>query len=705
MERGVSLTRISDIKALLQNELTGGLDIDSDIERARKVQLLNIVIWIGFVILLYLGLNTLQTTHTTQGLFDLSMAMVLLLLFFYRRRTGNTQTSALIGLLFVWLLFFYLFVTGGVESSGHVWLFTYPLFATFLLGGRAGTVLSIALLFCSLGFQMIFLDMEGVAKYGHIFDLRFTFCYLLITLFALFYEMVRSAIQRRMSEKNAELEEKISILRSTEEALIKSREELEQRVDQRTAALQKAVEYLQQQIAERERAERALLDSHERFAKVLEGIAADVYVADIQTYEILFVNRHMKDSLGNEALTGQTCFRAFRGLDGPCPDCSKHRILNPEGSPAGLFTWEALNPITGRWFVNYARAVAWDRGRMVRLQIATDITDRKLAEEALQKTNVTLEEKVRERTENIARINEALRTEIRQREAAQEESLRAKDAAESASRAKSEFLANMSHELRTPLNHIMGFTELVADKRVGDLNGEQQEYLHDVLGSSRHLLSLINDILDLSKVEAGKMQLERTVVDIRRLLDSSMVMVKEKAIKHGIRLEADYDSIPEMIQVDERKLKQVMYNLLSNAVKFTPDGGAVRVTAARVEERQLSGGKSPLLPGRDEAVLGGERTHLKIAVSDTGIGIRDKDLERIFAPFEQLDNSATRSYGGTGLGLSLTRRFVELHGGRIWAESEGPGKGSTIAFAIPVEVETDSPVNPSPGAVVNAGGT
>ncbi|RJR28893.1 MAG: hypothetical protein C4576_36130 [Desulfobacteraceae bacterium] len=293
--------------------------------------------------------------------------------------------------------------------------------------------------------------------------------------------------------------------------------------------------------------------------------------------------------------------------------------------------------------------------------------------------------RVKERTENIARINEALLIEIRQREVAEAEALRAKDTAEQANLAKSEFLANMSHELRTPLNHIIGFTELVADRRIGDINPQQEEYLRDVLESSRHLLSLINDILDLSKVEAGKIALEPGAVSIRSLVENSLVMVKETAMKHRIRLASEFDSVPELIRVDERKLKQVMYNLLSNAVKFTPEGGSVHVSAARLpSDGDLS--KESALDGAEDISreLGHARNHLRIAVSDTGIGIKKQDLERIFAPFEQVDCSASRKYKGTGLGLSLTRRFIELHGGRIWAESAGEGHGSTFVLIIPI---------------------
>jgi len=248
-----------------------------------------------------------------------------------------------------------------------------------------------------------------------------------------------------------------------------------------------------------------------------------------------------------------------------------------------------------------------------------------------------------------------------------------KEAAEESNRAKSEFLANMSHELRTPLNHIIGFTELVLDKNFGELNELQEEYLTDVHTSSKHLLSLINDILDLSKVEAGKLELQAEIVNIELLLKNSIVMIKEKAMKHSIEIQLEANGIPENINADERKLKQVMYNLLSNAMKFTSEGGKVKIKAQNYKFSE-NGSKDDKKP---------PRAGIKICVSDTGIGIDSKDLDRIFNPFEQVESSASRKFQGTGLGLSLTRQLVELHGGTIWVESKGEGHGTTFLFAIP----------------------
>jgi signal transduction histidine kinase len=297
-----------------------------------------------------------------------------------------------------------------------------------------------------------------------------------------------------------------------------------------------------------------------------------------------------------------------------------------------------------------------------------------------------IEKKVAERTLELKTANEDLSIEIRQRVRAEEDLKRAKESAEIANRAKSEFLANMSHELRTPLNHIIGFTELVVDKQFGGLNATQEEYLNDVLSSSAHLLSLINDILDLSKVEAGKLTLELKEISPRNLLEGSLVMVQEKAMKHGIRISKNFDGVPETIQADERKLKQILYNLLSNAVKFTPDGGEISLSAERLSYQDgrwfsREGRPAVLPPDVDTTLRSGGA--IRISLQDTGIGIGRSDLERIFKPFEQVQNASSRFFQGTGLGLSLSRKMVELQGGKIWAESDGKGKGSKFIFVIP----------------------
>ena len=229
---------------------------------------------------------------------------------------------------------------------------------------------------------------------------------------------------------------------------------------------------------------------------------------------------------------------------------------------------------------------------------------------------------------------------------------------EAASQHKSEFLANMSHELRTPLNAIIGFSQVLRDEMVGSVNAKQSEYLDDIISSGNHLLSLINDVLDLSKVEAGQIELDVHPFSLREALERGVVMLRERATEDGVRLAFTTDPEVDVVDGDERRIKQVIFNLLSNAVKFTPAGGAIDVSATRAN---------------------GE---VRVSVADTGPGIALEDRERIFEEFQQTETGGVQ-HEGTGLGLALSKRFVELHGGRIWLESE-VGRGSTFTFALPM---------------------
>jgi signal transduction histidine kinase len=252
----------------------------------------------------------------------------------------------------------------------------------------------------------------------------------------------------------------------------------------------------------------------------------------------------------------------------------------------------------------------------------------------------------------LARINEKLETEIAERKRF-EVSLRKAD------RLKSEFLANMSHELRTPLNGIIGFSEFLVDGKPGGLNPKQAEYITDILNNGRHLLQLINDVLDLSKVEAGKMELNPAPFAVEKAISEACAVVKAMAQKKRIQIQATVAAELGTVTLDEGKFKQVLYNLLSNAVKFTNEGGRVEIAARRDGDR------------------------FQVQVRDTGIGIRREDFERLFLEFSQLDSGAGRRFEGTGLGLALTKKIVEILGGEISVASE-EGKGSTFTVAMPM---------------------
>ncbi len=261
----------------------------------------------------------------------------------------------------------------------------------------------------------------------------------------------------------------------------------------------------------------------------------------------------------------------------------------------------------------------------------------------LEASHAGLEQQVEERTRELASALAELDEKSRQLEAA--------------SRHKSEFLANMSHELRTPLNAISGFSQVLRKQLFGEINEKQAEYLDDILDSSRHLQSLIDDVLDLSKVEAGQIDLHVAPFSLPEALERGVVIVREQATREGVLVSLSSEPGVETVVGDERRIVQVIFNLLSNAVKFTPAGGTVDIAAAR----------------RDGEV--------RVSVTDTGPGIAPEDQDRIFEEFQQAD-AGKEQIEGTGLGLALSKRLVELHGGRIWVDSE-QGRGSTFVFTLP----------------------
>jgi signal transduction histidine kinase len=295
--------------------------------------------------------------------------------------------------------------------------------------------------------------------------------------------------------------------------------------------------------------------------------------------------------------------------------------------------------------------------------------DNKALIRSLRRATVQLENRVEQRTALQAKLNEQLRNELKERKIIEAELRRSKEMAEVANRARSAFMSGMSHELRNPLNSVMGFCQVLQEKYFGPLTEKQEAYIRDIYESGKHLLNLINDILELVSIDGDNRPLASTPVNVQELIENSFNMIHHKSLIHRISVRCDISAELQnrVIRLDPKRFKQIMFNLLTNAVKFTPNGGKVTVSV----------GKAP------EGILHHATESLKIIVSDTGIGIDKEDLEKIFDEFYQVKRGTIDKTPGAGLGLSIARKLVQQHGGKIWAESEGEGKGSSFVFVIP----------------------
>jgi PAS domain S-box-containing protein len=422
-------------------------------------------------------------------------------------------------------------------------------------------------------------------------------------------------------------------------------------------------------ITERKLAEEMLAKSEERYRRLVESVTDYIYSVKVEnghaistahgpacaavtgyTVEEYNADPDLWRRMVYEEDLGAVMEQSRHILAGNIPPPVEHRIIHKDGS----IRWMSNTSVPS--FDKEGQLVAYDG-------MITDITERRRLQEKLREYAETLEGKVRKRTRQLEDANNEFQILNNELVLRRKEADEAKNQADAATQAKSDFLASMSHELRTPLNSIIGFSEVLKKGMFGLLTEKQDEFVGYVIGSGKHLLDLINDILDLSKVEAGKVNLELTTFNLPEILNASLFMLREKALKHGIAMKLDIAPGADIvIEADMRRVKQILFNLLSNAVKFTPDGGSVHVTARR----------------------GSDGDFVEISVEDTGIGIKEEDMPNLFKEFSQIESSYDKKYEGTGLGLALTKKLVELHGGRIWCESEY-GKGSRFAFVLPVQ--------------------
>ncbi|MDD3247332.1 MAG: PAS domain-containing sensor histidine kinase [Methanosarcina sp.] len=377
------------------------------------------------------------------------------------------------------------------------------------------------------------------------------------------------------------------------------------------------VQFVVRDITSRKRAEKMEHESQERLNKIIDNALCGILLVEVSTHEIVEVNPAAEEMIGlpKDELVGNVCHQFV------CP-AEKNKC-----------------PITDLGeTVDRSERLMLRNGRGEHLSVLKSVVPVKIGgKEYLIESFIDLSE----------------------RKKAEQELLQAKLAAESANRAKSEFLTTMSHELRTPLSAIIGFSDVMLGGMSGEFNEQNKKFLNNIANSGKHLLALINNILDLSKIEAGKMELDMEMFSVSEAFSYTRAVTSDLALKKDITIK--YDLVPELsIYADRIRFKQVIYNLMSNAIKFTPKGGSVEVLAAKAGDS------------------------VRVSISDTGIGISEKDQKLLFQPFMQVDSSISRQYEGTGLGLALVRKFVELHGGKVWVESE-TGKGSTFTFELPLK--------------------
>ncbi len=399
-----------------------------------------------------------------------------------------------------------------------------------------------------------------------------------------------------------------------EESLAFYRKEMEKLVESRTDEFKAAILKLRHEIREHEKVEERLKNSEEKYRSFLESTDDSIYMVDREC-NFLYVNSKHLSRLGLANYHGHGYRDCHQAKDFEFFRQSVQRVYETGKSE------QHKHEFMGKWFMRSLSPIMDPETKMIAAVTvhSTDITLLKKAEE------ISIE------YERLAFAN----------------------------RAKSEFLASMSHELRTPLNSIIGFSELLRQQTAGNLNEKQNRYIENVLNSSNFLLNLINDILDLSKVEAGKIELIIERMSIPNVINETLMLLNERALKNNVTLRKEIDPEMEFINADKQRVKQILFNLLSNALKFSKkEGGTVSVIAKK------------------------EGDDLIISVSDTGIGIKREDLGKLFREFEQLNSDITKNYGGTGLGLAISKKLVELHGGQIWIESRY-GEGSTITFTLP----------------------
>ncbi len=569
-------------------------------ETKRRITLLICLTGIGIVFLLIFGTAAILENNIPVFACDILSAGLLFFNLVDARKRKQYQFNKYFGISVVSLLYVFLYITDGIENTAYVWYFTFPLIASYLLGSIRGGIATILMSIPILAMLLSKLKLPMAVNYSITFETRFIAAYLLVGIFSYLFEKTREKNREELNSLNQRLE--ITIRDRTSE-LIRTNEHLVREIEERKDALE------------------AMHLSQESLVTVLDSIDATIYVADMESYEILFVNKFLKETFGKD-MTGELCWRAFRNGSGPCRNCTNDQLIDSRKIPTGVCTWQGRNPLNGKWYVNHDRAIRWIDGRLVRIQIASDMTEFKKMEEKLSQS---------QKLESLGML-----------------------------------AGWVAHDLNNMLSGIVSYPELLLLDLPDD--SRLRKPLETIRKSGIKATEIVQDLLAMARRGAAISE----IVDLGQILRdylSSPEYGKMMSYHPHVDLQTEIEDDLLNIEGSPVHLFKAMMNMISNAAEAMPNGGTITIT---LKNEYVS----RAVPGFNQ-IDEGEYTMLSI--KDTGLGMSAEDIEHVFEPFY---TKKVMGRSGTGLGMSVVWGVVKDHNGQIDIDST-IGTGTQIKIRFP----------------------